>query len=124
MQPTGRQQQPVGQTGEAPHAHITMAPARGLREVGHAKLRFHQCLPSVNRLLTDMMSGGRLLEPRWRLMVKSWLKLVAPIQNRQSGHDRLGVRISKSRAGFTATVFMPWSRDQTGIFKAADASGI
>ena len=48
MQPTGRQQH-VGRSGEAPHAHITMAPARGLREVGHAKLRFHQCLPSVNR---------------------------------------------------------------------------
>jgi hypothetical protein len=122
MQPTGRQQL-LGQSGEAPHAHITTAPVRGLREAGHAKLRFHQCLPSVNRPLTELISGGRLLEPRWRLMVKSWLKLVAPIQNRQSGHDRLGVRISKSRAGFTATVFMPWSRDHTGIFKAADASG-
>ena len=89
MQPTGRQQ-PVGQTGEAPHAHITMAPARGLREVGHAKLRFHQCLPSVNRPLTTMISGGRLLEPRWRLMVKSWLKLIAPNRNRQSCRDRHG----------------------------------
>ena len=70
MQPTGRQQR-IGQTGEAPHAHITMATVRGLREAGHAKLRFHQCLPSVNRPWTDMMSGDRLLEPRWRLMVKS-----------------------------------------------------
>jgi hypothetical protein len=48
MQPTGRQQR-VGHTSEAPHAHITTVPERGLREVGHAKLRFHQCLPSVNR---------------------------------------------------------------------------
>ena len=72
MQPTGRQQH-VGQAGGAPHAHITTAPVRGLREVGHAKLRFHQCLPSVNRPLTEMISGGRLLEPRWRLMVKSSL---------------------------------------------------
>jgi hypothetical protein len=57
MQPTGRQQ-PVGHTGEAPHAHITMAPVRGLREVSHAKLRFHQCLPSVNRPLLDIVSGA------------------------------------------------------------------
>ena len=69
MQPTGRQQL-LGQSGEAPHAHITTTPVRGLREVGHAKLRFHQCLPSVNRPLTELISGGRLLEPRWRLMVK------------------------------------------------------
>jgi hypothetical protein len=48
MQPTGRQQH-LMQSGEAAHAHITMAPARGLRDAGHAKLRFHQCLPSVNR---------------------------------------------------------------------------
>ena len=75
MQPTGRQQH-VGCTGEAPHAHITTTPVRGLREAGHAKLRFHQCLPSVNRPLTDMISGDRLLEPRWRLMVKSSLKPV------------------------------------------------
>jgi hypothetical protein len=72
MQPTGRQQR-IGQTGEAPHARITTAPVRGLREAGHAKLRFHQCLPLINRPLTDMISGSRLLEPRWRLMVKSWL---------------------------------------------------
>ena len=88
MQPTGRQQR-IGQTGEAPHARITTAPVRGLREAGHAKLRFHQCLPSVNRPLTDMISGGRLLEPRWRLMVKSWLKLVPPNLRRQS--CRIGV---------------------------------
>jgi hypothetical protein len=87
MQPTGRQQL-LGQSGEAPHAHITTTPVRGLREAGHAKLRFHQCLPSVNRPLTDMISGDRLLEPRWRLMVKSSLKLVPPNRNRQSCRDR------------------------------------
>ena len=70
MQPTGRQQH-VGRTGEAPHAHITMAPARGLREVGHAKLRFHQVSAFGQSAFTEHMSGGRLLEPRWRLMVKS-----------------------------------------------------
>jgi hypothetical protein len=48
MQPTGRQQL-FGQAGEAAHARITMVPARGLRDAGHAKLRFHQCLPSVDR---------------------------------------------------------------------------
>jgi hypothetical protein len=89
MQPTGRQQR-VGQSGEAPHAHITTAPVRGLREVGHAKLRFHQCLPSVNRPLTTMISRGRLLEPRWRLMVKSSLKLATPNRSRQSSRDRRG----------------------------------
>ena len=57
MQPTGRQQL-LGHSGEAPHAHITTAPVRGLREAGHAKLRFHQCLPSVNRPLTDYDIGG------------------------------------------------------------------
>ena len=110
MQPTGRQQR-IGQTGGAPHAHITMAPERDLREAGHAKLRFHQCLPSVNRPLTTMISGGRLLEPRWRLMVNVSLKLIPPNRNRQLCRDRLGVRISKSRAGFAATVFMAWGRD-------------
>ena len=86
MQPTGRQQH-VGRTGEAPHAHITTAPARGLREVGHAKLRFHQCLPSVNRPLTTVISGGRLLEPRWRLMVKSSLSAY----HRTGTLDRAGI---------------------------------
>jgi hypothetical protein len=57
MQPTGRQQL-LGQSGEAPHAHITTTPVRGLREAGHAKLRFHQCLPSVNRPLNDYDIGG------------------------------------------------------------------
>jgi hypothetical protein len=57
MQPTGRQQR-VGHTSEAPHAHITTVPERGLREVGHAKLRFHQCLPSVNRPLPEMVLEG------------------------------------------------------------------
>jgi hypothetical protein len=57
MQPTGRQQL-FGQAGEAAHARITMVPARGLRDAGHAKLRFHQCLPSVNRPLTDYDIGG------------------------------------------------------------------
>jgi hypothetical protein len=89
MQPTGRQQR-IGQTGEAPHARITTAPVRGLREAGHAKLRFHQCLPLINRPLTDMISGGRLLEPRWRLMVKSRLKLVSPNRNRRSGRNQRG----------------------------------
>jgi hypothetical protein len=57
MQPTGRQQL-FGQAGEAAHARITMVPARGLRDAGHAKLRFHQCLPSVNRPLIDGFSIG------------------------------------------------------------------
>jgi hypothetical protein len=75
MQPTGRQQH-VGRTGEAPHAHITMAPARGLREVGHAKLRFHQVSAFGQSAIDQERSGGRLLVPRWRLMVKSSLKLI------------------------------------------------
>ena len=77
MQPTGRQQH-VGRTGEAPHAHITMAPVRGLREVGHAKLRFHQVSAFGQSALDQGRSSGRLLVPRWRLMVKSSLKLVPP----------------------------------------------
>jgi hypothetical protein len=56
MQPTGRQQL-FGQAGEAAHARITMVPARGLRDAGHAKLRFHQCLPSVNRPVPMVSSG-------------------------------------------------------------------
>jgi hypothetical protein len=86
MQPTGRQQL-FGQAGEAAHARITMVPARGLRDAGHAKLRFHQCLPLINRPLTDMISGSRLLEPRWRLMVKSSLSAY----RRTGTLDRAGI---------------------------------
>lgn len=115
MQPTGRQQH-VGRTGEAPHAHITTAPTRGLREVGHAKLRCHQCLPSVNRPSTKVRSGGRLLVPRWRLMVKSSLKLApsSRVGYRCPSFGRDG--ISNSNAGFPATVFHSQARYPTGIF--------
>jgi hypothetical protein len=57
MQPTGRQQHLI-QAGEAAHAHITMAPARVLRDVRRAKLRFHQGLPSVNRPVPNGVVGA------------------------------------------------------------------